>query len=75
MTFNFGLRKLQKIQYSHLVALPPFWIKDMGIEKGDQLKIEMLEDKTLKISPVPATCQDEKGTGRAEHVTKECVSS
>jgi antitoxin component of MazEF toxin-antitoxin module len=59
MTFCFGLRKLQKIQYSHLIALPPFWIKDMGIEKGDSLKIEMMEDKTLRISPVPATLPDE----------------
>lgn len=53
MTFVFGLRKLQKIQYSYLIALPPGWVKDMEIEKGDSLKIEMLEDKTLRISPVP----------------------
>lgn len=62
MTFNFGLRKLQKIQYTYLLALPPEWVKDLKIEKGDSLKIEMQNDKTLLIIPVPQSGQGSKGT-------------
>lgn len=52
MTFEFGNRTVQKVGYSYLIPLPPDWVKNMDICKGDLLKIEMLEDKTLKITPV-----------------------
>ncbi len=34
----------------------------MGIGHGNSVEIEMLNDKSLRITPVPATRQDEIGT-------------
>lgn len=59
MNFNFKNRKIQKVKYSYLIPLPPEWINSMGVNKGDLLKIEMQDDQSLRITPVPAYCQDE----------------
>jgi antitoxin component of MazEF toxin-antitoxin module len=60
--FNFGNRKVQKVRYSYLIPLPPEWIKSMGIEHGNSVEIGMQDDKSLRITPVPVTRQDEKRT-------------
>ena len=62
MTFNFGKRKIQKVGYSFLVPLPVNWIKNLDIGKGDSLKIEMLDDQSLRITPVLQARQDSEGT-------------
>ncbi len=51
--FNFGKRKLQKVRYSFLIPLPVDWVNSMEIGKGNLLGIEMQEDSSLKITPVP----------------------
>ena len=57
--FNFGTRKIQKVRYSYLTPLPVQWVKSMKLFKGDSLRIEMLDDYSLKITPVPSdSCQD-----------------
>ena len=62
MVFDFGKRKIQKVGYSFLVPLPVDWIKNLDICKGDLLKIEMLDDHSLRITPVLQARQDSEGT-------------
>jgi antitoxin component of MazEF toxin-antitoxin module len=62
MKFNFGKRKIQKVGYSFLVPLPVDWIKNLDIGKGDSLKIEMLDDNSLRITSVLQARQDFEGT-------------
>jgi antitoxin component of MazEF toxin-antitoxin module len=52
MIFEFSYRTVQKVGYSYLIPLPTYWIKNMNIDKRDSLKIEMSEDKALRITPV-----------------------
>jgi antitoxin MazE len=59
MNFNFKNRKVQKVKYSYLIPLPPEWVNSMGVSKGDSIKIEMQDDQSLRITPVPTCCQDE----------------
>jgi antitoxin component of MazEF toxin-antitoxin module len=51
MFFDLGQRRIQKVGYSYMLPLPPTWVKDMKIEKGDTLSIKMTEDKSLRIEP------------------------
>ena len=50
-----------------MIPLPVEWIKNMRLGKGDSLRIEMLEDGSLKITPVPQDCQTLKEPG-AQHL-------
>jgi len=58
MVFDFGKRRIQKVGYSFLVPLPVDWIKNLNIGKGDSLKIEMLDDHSLRITSVLQARQD-----------------
>jgi antitoxin component of MazEF toxin-antitoxin module len=58
MVFNFGHRTIQKTRYSYLLPLPVDWIKNMKIGKGDSLNIEMQNDHSLRITPIPEARQD-----------------
>ena len=53
INFNFGKRKIQKVRYSFLIPLPIDWVNSMKLGKGNLLEIEMQEDYSLKITPVP----------------------
>jgi hypothetical protein len=48
-SFNFGTRTIQKVGDSFMIALPSQWVQNMNLNKGDELKIEMLEDRNLKM--------------------------
>jgi antitoxin component of MazEF toxin-antitoxin module len=63
MAFNFGHRKIQKIRYSFMVPLPVDWVKNLNLGKGNSLKIEMLDDHSLRITPDLQARQDSEGTG------------
>jgi len=65
MVFDFGKRKIQKVGYSFLVPLPVDWIKNLNIGKGYSLKMEMLDDHSLKLTPVPQARQDSEETRSA----------
>ncbi len=60
--FNFGERKIQKVGYSFLIPLPVQWVNNMKIGKGNLLALEMQDDYSLKITPVPQARQDSEGT-------------
>ncbi|KKF98476.1 hypothetical protein DU86_08605 [Methanosarcina mazei] len=63
MTFSFGKRKIQKVQYTYMLPIPVDWVRNMKLNKGDSLKIEMTSDNRLLISPIPQARQDSEGTG------------
>jgi len=44
-------RKLQFIGDSFYVALPPEWVKAMGLKKGDKLDIEYGDKPVVVITP------------------------
>lgn len=71
VTFNFGHRKIQKVRYSFMVPLPVDWVKNMRIGKGDSLKIEMQEDKSLRITPILGACPDYTVTRSSTPSTEE----
>ena len=50
--FQFGVRKLIGVGYSLLVPLPKDWARNVKIGKGDAVRIEMMPDRTLRISSV-----------------------
>ena len=59
----FKNRKLQQVRNSFFVLLPPDWIKSNEMKKSDPVRIELLNDGSLKIAPVPKSDQGSKGTG------------
>ena len=62
INLNFGNRKIQKVRYSFLIPLPVQWINSMRLGKGYLVKIEMQDDHSLRMTPVPQTHQDSEGT-------------
>jgi len=46
-----GTRKLQRVGNAFMLPLPISWVRNMNASKGDALKIEMLEDRSLRIIP------------------------
>lgn len=63
MNMSFGERKIQKSNYSFLCPLPAAWAKNAKLDQSSIVNIEMLDDNSLRITPVSVTRQDEKGTG------------
>lgn len=61
MTFCFGIRKIQKVKYTYMLPIPVDWIRNMKLNKGDSLKIEMISENSLRISPAPQSGQTQKG--------------
>lgn len=51
LPFSFAKRKIQNNRYTHWITLPPEWLSNMGIGKGDELSVEMT-DEGLLIKPV-----------------------
>lgn len=57
INFNFGNRKIVKVRFTHYLAIPSIWIKNMKLSKGDSLNIEMIAGNSLRIT-VPYARQD-----------------
>lgn len=51
MTFQFGFCKVLSVGYSLLVPLPKEWMRNVKTGKGDSVRIEMMPDRSLRISP------------------------
>jgi antitoxin component of MazEF toxin-antitoxin module len=62
INFNFGKRKVQKVRYTFLIPLPAAWAKNANLYQSSSVNIEMLDDNTLRIIPVPQARQDLNGT-------------
>jgi antitoxin component of MazEF toxin-antitoxin module len=50
-SYSLGTRKLQRVGNAFMLPLPITWVRNMNACKGDALKIEMLEDHSLRIIP------------------------
>jgi antitoxin component of MazEF toxin-antitoxin module len=42
-------KKIQKIGYTYVVSLPPFWIRNLELKKGDLIDIDILDDRSLMV--------------------------
>jgi|GEM_PF-5593855 phosphate uptake regulator len=50
---KFKNKKIQQIRTLFSVTLPVEWVRSNQIKKGDFVEIVPINDKNLKISPVP----------------------
>jgi antitoxin MazE len=57
--FKFGTRKIQNVRYTYLVPLPVAWVKTHGLGQSDSVEIELLEDSSLKVTPVSSTARQD----------------
>ncbi len=62
MNILFGKRKIQKTAYSYMCPLPVIWAKNAKLVQSSRVNIEMFEDGSLRITPVPQACQNSEGT-------------
>jgi len=59
---DFGNRILNKMNFSKTICLPKQALKNLDIEEGDSLKVELVQDedeKFLKLTPVIVEEEDE----------------
>ena len=59
---DFGNRILNKINFSKTICLPKQALKNLDLEEGDSLKVELVQDedeKFLKLTPVIDEDEDE----------------
>jgi len=52
--FEFGTRRIIGINYTRYLALPKFWLKNCGLEKGDFVQVTLGDDGSLVLRPVVA---------------------
>jgi antitoxin component of MazEF toxin-antitoxin module len=60
--FYFKNKKVQQVRGSFFVPLPPEWITSNEMKKSDPVRIELLNDGSLKICPVPKSNLGSTGT-------------
>ena len=59
---DFGDRILNKMNFSKTICLPKQALKNLDLEEGDSLKVELVQDedeKFLKLTPVIEEDEDE----------------
>lgn len=49
--FSFGMRKIQKSNYSYWITLPLAWLENHKLEKNSEIIIEMNNERHLIIKP------------------------
>jgi antitoxin component of MazEF toxin-antitoxin module len=50
-TYSLGTRRIQKVGNAFMIPLPISWVRNMQASKGDALKVELMEDHSLRIIP------------------------
>ena len=50
--FDFGKRKIKAMNYTRDISLPKDWLRFHGLEKNDEVKVELTESGDLLIKPV-----------------------
>ena len=66
---DFGNRILNKMNFSKTICLPKQALKNLDLEEGDSLKVELVQDedeKFLKLTPVIVADDEEEGEGDDE---------
>jgi len=62
---DFGERILNKMNFSKTICLPKQALKNLEIEEGDSLKVELIQDedeKFLKLTPVFKEDEDDNSS-------------
>ena len=49
--FGFGKRKIKAMNYTRSISLPKDWLRFHGLEKNDEVKVELTESGDLLIKP------------------------
>ena len=60
---DFGNRILNKMNFSKTICLPKQALKNLDVEEGDSLKVELIQDedeKFLKLTPVIVEDEEEE---------------
>ena len=60
---DFGNRILNKMNFSKTICLPKQTLKNLDLEEGDSLKVELVQDedgKFLKLTPVIVADEEEE---------------
>ena len=60
---DFGERTLNKMNFSKTICLPKQALKNLDLEEGDSMKVELIQDddeKFLKLTPVIEADDDEE---------------
>ena len=60
---DFGERTLNKMNFSKTICLPKQALKNLDLEEGDSLKVELVQDedeKFLKLTPVIVADDEEE---------------
>ena len=60
---DFGNRILNKMNFSKTICLPKQALKNLDLEEGDSLKVELVQDedeKFLKLTPVIVADEEEE---------------
>ena len=71
---DFGERTLNKMNFSKTICLPKQALKNLDLEEGDSLKVELVQDedeKFLKLTPVIEDDDDEEEEVRFAQELKE----
>lgn len=51
MDIKFGKRRIRRVNYTRTVSLPKVWLETVGLDTGNWLEMEMLEDGSLILKP------------------------
>jgi len=71
---DFGNRILNKMNFSKTICLPKQALKNLDLEEGDSLKVELVQDedeKFLKLTPVIVEEEDEDEIRFAQELKEE----
>ena len=66
---DFGERTLNKMNFSKTICLPKQALKNLGLEEGDSMKVELVQDedeKFLKLTPVIVADDEEEDDDEEE---------
>jgi len=71
---DFGNRILNKMNFSKTICLPKQALKNLDLEEGDSLKVELVQDedeKFLKLTPVIVEEEDEDEVRFAQELKED----
>ena len=73
---DFGNRILNKMNFSKTICLPKQALKNLDLEEGDSLKVELVEDEDerfLKLTPVFEEDEEEDEVRFAQELNDESL--
>jgi antitoxin MazE len=62
MSFSLGIRRIQKNKYTFHCPLPTSWAKNVKLDQSSLVNIDLMDDGSIRITPVPQPGQGIEGT-------------